>query len=545
MPRRKAGERILGPYQHHAAWRVIHVHPGIRLEPGGGGPGKPGQRTPVQITARRTISALTREDGDSTVFEVGSEEDALALSRLFKRKVAPGVRTAGDALTKYLEREEEEGNTAKDLEHKRQSFALLLDEGMLLDELVSEERCEAIYDAVRRRAQPRTAARCSRAAVARGETSWPKHDRWLNEDRGFGLPGCLCKRYAVDTHRNALSEVKTFLQYCVRSKWIKASGFEKIKGVGKRKKGIASKKQLTVDEAKKFIVVCLRAAGQGDQGAVAGLMTLLMGMRTEEINSRVVRNVDKDGTILWITGKTEAGTRSGKIPPILRPFIRDLCVRKAPTDSLWDYSRNGTGSGRARGKIINALRDAAPMALTPAQLAERIDVGLNSIYVIASRLARLGIIGRGGRGEYRHFDITPSALTIRRPARGQGRPQSAWVLRAVKRLCAEAGVVQVTAHSNRGLQQTLKTIGGLDRLLDQIAQEAGHTDKGVTKDHYIAPQALADAGQDTVLSELGYGAPDAPDDPNLGVPDRSGDRSDSGNETLAIIPGADLRKVRR
>ena len=52
-------------------------------------------------------------------------------------------------------------------------------------------------------------------------------------------------------------------------------------------------------------------ADRGDTGAVAAMMALLLGMRATEIVSRVVRDLDDNGRLLWIpTAKTEAGKRT-------------------------------------------------------------------------------------------------------------------------------------------------------------------------------------------------------------------------------------------
>jgi integrase len=521
MARPKAGERVYGPYQHHAKWRVIHVHPGVVG-------GEPGRRAPRQVEteAEGTVTVVTREQGDRTIFEIDRPGYAQSLARSIKKKIGTGVRTAGEAFDLYLQDLREDGHSEKDVEHKQDSFALFLERQMLLTELGDAVRCQAIYDHVRRRAQPRTVLRCARLAAARGVAPWPKH--------GIGeLKGCVCEAYAADTHRNALGEVKTFLRFCVARRWLKASGFEGVKGKGKRRKGHDAKPQLTVDEARRFIKVCFAAAALGDQGAVAALMTLLMGLRRAEINSRTVRDVDMGGARLWVVGKG-GKRRYLKIIEDLRPLILQLCAGKAPTASLWDYSRNGSGTGRVTGRILGALRDAAPAVLTPAEIAARTGVGLDTVYVMASKLARAGTIGRGEKkGQYRHLDITPTPLELRRPTRrSAGVPSAGWIRKAVQRLCTEAGVMVVTAHANRGLNMTLKTIGGLDELLKQIALEAGHGSDQVSRDHYIQGQALADAGQNAALAALGLGPGG---DLKTAIP--------SGNETRPIVPGADHGKA--
>jgi integrase len=127
---------------------------------------------------------------------------------------------------------------------------------------------------------------------------------------------------AVDTHRNILAEAKTFLQWCVNAGWLRSDPAERLKGVGKRKHG---KPRLRVDEARKWIAKAKELAHGGDVGAVAAMMSLLMGMRATEIIERVGRDVDDEGTLLWITkAKTDAGRRNLQIPWMLQPHLRKL-----------------------------------------------------------------------------------------------------------------------------------------------------------------------------------------------------------------------------
>jgi integrase len=138
---------------------------------------------------------------------------------------------------------------------------------------------------------------------------------------------------AVDTHRNVLAEVKTFMGWCVKKKLTPTNPFVGVEGVGRRKHG---KPQLRIDESRKWMAVAMRLARQGDVGAVIALMTLLLGMRAGEIVGRVVRDVDDEGRLLWIpNSKTEAGRRSLEIPPVLQPFIQALVKNRRPEEKLF------------------------------------------------------------------------------------------------------------------------------------------------------------------------------------------------------------------
>lgn len=75
---------------------------------------------------------------------------------------------------------------------------------------------------------------------------------------------------------------------------------------------------------------------QREDGAVAALMSLLMGMRVSEIADRIVRNLDDAGRLLWITdAKTQAGVRRLQVPETLQPLLRRVAAGKQPGDRLF------------------------------------------------------------------------------------------------------------------------------------------------------------------------------------------------------------------
>src|SRR5262249_31474877 len=131
---------------------------------------------------------------------------------------------------------------------------------------------------------------------------------------------------AVDTHRNVLAETKTFFDWLVKRKLIGTNPFEGVEGVGRRRHG---KAQLRIDESRTWLATAFKRAQAGDDGAVAAMMTLLMGMRASEVIQRVARDVDDGGRLLWIPdSKTEAGRRTLEGPEMLQPFLVRLAASK-------------------------------------------------------------------------------------------------------------------------------------------------------------------------------------------------------------------------
>jgi site-specific recombinase XerD len=161
------------------------------------------------------------------------------------------------------------------------------------------------------------------------------------------LDGAWVLQATVDYHRNALSEARTFLKWCVKQSWISENPLDGVEGIGRRNHG---KEQLRIDEARKWIAKAMVLAEQGHEGAVAAMMTLLMGMRCTEVIARVVRDLDDNGTLLWIPdSKTAKGKRTLRVPDALQPLLSVLVEGKRSSDLIFGlHERGWPHSGRAR-----------------------------------------------------------------------------------------------------------------------------------------------------------------------------------------------------
>jgi integrase len=150
------------------------------------------------------------------------------------------------------------------------------------------------------------------------------------------MPGKHGQPVSVDYHRNVLAESRSFLKWClVKKKWIAVNPLDRVEGVGKRRHG---KEQLRVDEARSWLDVAVQHADAEEPGAIAAMMTLLMGMRCSEVISRVARDVDDEGRLLWIPdSKTKAGRRTLQVPALLRPYLVALAEAKKPDELLFGY----------------------------------------------------------------------------------------------------------------------------------------------------------------------------------------------------------------
>jgi integrase len=165
---------------------------------------------------------------------------------------------------------------------------------------------------------------------------FPDQELWLDD-----LTPAMCQRYyeeltkrlAVDTHRNVLVQVRTFLNWCVKKTWIETNPLDGVEGIGRRRHG---KPQLRIDEARKWMAAAVDYANSGEVGAVVAMTALLLAMRASEIVKRQVRDLDDGGRLLWIDDtKTEAGRRTLEVPAVLQPHLLRLAENRPAEQMLF------------------------------------------------------------------------------------------------------------------------------------------------------------------------------------------------------------------
>jgi integrase len=175
------------------------------------------------------------------------------------------------------------------------------------------------------------------------------------------------KQVSTDSHRNELAEVKTFWRWCMKKCYVASSPAENIEPVGRRRKG---KAQLRRSEAAQFFSIALELAESGDEGAVAVLAVLMLGLRSAEIRERKVRDVDvgSENVLLWIEdGKTHAATRHLELPNPLD----ELLVRQAEGKEKGDWLFPSSASSGHRGStwLLKNVRRICEAAGVPTVCA--------------------------------------------------------------------------------------------------------------------------------------------------------------------------------
>jgi integrase len=236
-------------------------------------------------------------DGARTSRSCSTEEEARdtaeALRSLIRDTAAKTVGQAVEAYEVYLRTEKR--NKARSVDETIRRLRKFFPDGSIMLKAHTEERCKARYSE-------------------------------------------LASTLAVDSHRNTLAEVKTFLRWCVGQRWLPASPADGLKGVGKRRRG---KPQLRLDEARRWTDKAEELASEREVGAVAALVTLYLDVRASELAAAAVRDLDDGGRVLWISdSKTEAGRRILEVPEFLQPYLLQVAGNRPATEPLFGHTRS-------------------------------------------------------------------------------------------------------------------------------------------------------------------------------------------------------------
>lgn len=271
---------------------------------------------------------------------LATEAKALRYVEILRAELAKEDHTTATALAAYLPHLTAKGDKPASTDVTAWAVGMFFTEPLPL-RLLSSKRCKALYENLRMRPSART-----------------------------GQP------LAVDTHRNVLAQVKSFLAWCVERGWIAENPCAKVEGIGKRRpRGKSLGKagnELRVKQARVWYRKALELATGGDQGAIAALVALLLGLRASEIVSRRVADLDEDqepADLLWIPcAKTPAGRRTLEVSAELRPLLSALAEGKGAERHLFECQRPHERSARkphVRGWVIDQVHRICDLAEVP------------------------------------------------------------------------------------------------------------------------------------------------------------------------------------
>lgn len=218
---------------------------------------------------------------------------------------------------------------------------------------------------------------------------------------------------AVATHQYFLSCAKGWGKWACQERLCHVNPFAEVAALGKKRHG---KTQLRIDEAKRLadLLQALADAGYGD--ALAILLMLHLGLRQGEVGARIARDVDAQGSVLWITGgKTKNAERRLKVPECLRAPLRALARRKQPGELLFSDDAKMPSRQHFWGKLRLFCRSAEVPLVCPHSLR-----GLHATLALEAG-ATPGMVAQAlGHGRFqvtaRHY-ATPDSVAGSRAAR--------------------------------------------------------------------------------------------------------------------------------
>lgn len=227
------------------------------------------------------------------------------------------------------------------------------------------------------------------------------------------------------THHSRLRLARECWNWLMQQGHTSDNPWDVVQAVGKANSG---KAQPTHDEALKLVEHLKAKASLGDEGSLALLVQLFLGLRPSEVLGLVVGDCSKHYRLIRVLGtKTANAKRELELVAEVADLLERHCASLAPTNRIF-----------------------------------------------ASELS--------------------------------AKPASNWMLKRMKRACAEAGIREYCAHSLRGLHSSLALQAGASS--HDVARALGHSRFSTTQRHYVAPGVVESTRIRQVANNLTQTAPD-------------------------------------
>lgn len=204
---------------------------------------------------------------------------------------------------------------------------------------------------------------------------------------------------AAATQRFALWTARNFFTWATAVGCAGSNPFKDVKPVGKVNAG---KSQLRIEEARRFTRTALDLFEKTEHPlAIGALVALMMGLRTQEVLLREVRDLDDGGRFLWIDrGKTANAKRHLEVPELLRPYLLRLAVGQPPSAPLFGTGR--TGKPHSRNTMWAMVRKLCILAGVPPVCTHSLR-GLYATLAVQSGSASHVVASSLGHGS---FEVT-------------------------------------------------------------------------------------------------------------------------------------------
>lgn len=135
------------------------------------------------------------------------------------------------------------------------------------------------------------------------------------------------------THHAYLRNAKEFFKWLVKKELLRSSPFAKIEPIGRANAG---KVQPTETDAQKLDALLFEAARAGEEGALALLVQLYLGLRSSEVLKLQVAAVEREGKkVTVVRGKTRNAARSLELFPDVATLLWPYCQGRPATERVF------------------------------------------------------------------------------------------------------------------------------------------------------------------------------------------------------------------
>ena len=152
---------------------------------------------------------------------------------------------------------------------------------------------------------------------------------YLKETQRIGKFGVV----SAATHHATLRNAKEFFRWLCKRELARGNPFEKVDPIGRASAG---KPQPRETDARKLDALLFAQARAGDEGSLALLMQIYLGLRSDEVLSLHVSAVEREGhKITIVRGKTRNARRSLEVYPELAALLWAHCAGRPESERVF------------------------------------------------------------------------------------------------------------------------------------------------------------------------------------------------------------------
>ena len=188
--------------------------------------------------------------------------------------------------------------------------------------------------------------------------------------------------YASSTRRAVLGHVHRFYQWATAQRYLPSNPFDGVRAAGISR---TTERRLHPDEAQTWIGVALAEAEAGDVRALGALLVLAMRLRTGQVLSLQVGDIDQESLALRVHARSGAASWL-PIPHELRPALRVALAGRSGSELLLGTGK--TGQVRPRNYLWRTVHRLCAEAKVPSTCPRSLRGLGHRLQISSERLSR-------------------------------------------------------------------------------------------------------------------------------------------------------------